>query len=102
MSKTNNNPSTSAQLLYIILLLKLKIKKQNYNNKYWKNNPEFLFSVLLDTLLGDVCMYKRDINVKFEQSLKYKEYLFHLYNLFELYIFSSSYEIKNKDGKLFI
>lgn len=87
----------------------MKEIKINYNSKYWKNFkstvpelPEFLFSVLLGTLLGDACMYKRGINanVKFEQSLKHKEYLFHLYNLFELYTFSPPYERKNKDGEI--
>ena len=82
------------------------MKKINYNNKYWRDYKskipelnEYLSSVLLGTLLGDSCIYKRgkNANIKFEQSLRHKEYLFHLYDIFKLYTFSQPYERKNKD-----
>jgi hypothetical protein len=85
------------------------MKRINYNTKYWKNYklniPELninLFSVLLGTLLGDSCLYKRgeNANVKFEQSYNHKDYLFHLYDLFKIYTFSEPYIRKNQDGSI--
>lgn len=80
-----------------------------YNSKFWQeyklNIPElneYQSSVLLGTLLGDSCLYKRgnNANVKFEQSLFHKDYLFHLYEIFKLYTFSGVYTRLNKDKSI--
>lgn len=66
------------------------------NSKYWqdwkKNIPmigDFLFQVSLGMILSDATMYRvsRDAMIKFEQGAKQKEFLFHLFSLFEKYCF---------------
>ena len=50
---------------------------------------EDLREILVGLLMGDLCMQKRTVNsnpnLKFEQGLVHKDYLFHLYGLFSIY-----------------
>lgn len=66
------------------------------NSKYWqdwkKNLPlinDFLFQVALGMVLSDASMYRvsHDALIKLEQGAKQKDFLFHLFELFEKYCF---------------
>jgi hypothetical protein len=68
------------------------------NSKYWQdkkllvpNLSDLLFSILVGCLLGDATIYKISSNasVKFEQGYMHKEYLFHLFLIFNDYVFQT-------------
>ena len=66
------------------------------NSRYWQNFkkslptlPQECFDVGVGMILGDATMYhvSRDALIKFEQGLKQKEFVFHLFHLFSAYCF---------------
>ena len=60
-----------------------KLERENFNL------TSDLQSILIGLLLGDLCAVKRSTKgntyLYFEQGFVHKEYLFHLYDLFEKY-----------------
>lgn len=70
----------------------------HFNSSYWQNFkktlpklPQDCFVIAVGMILGDATMYyvSHDALIKFEQGVKQKEFLFHLFDLFSRYCFMS-------------
>jgi len=66
------------------------------NSPYWQNYkktlpklPQDCFDIAVGMILGDATMYyvSREALIKFEQGVKQKEFLFHLFDMFSRYCF---------------
>nr|QVG61577.1 hypothetical protein [Rhizoctonia sp.] len=76
-------------LLFFYSSLPIKPKRLTKTEKEAFLLPEELKQILVGLLLGDLYIYKQKLGINpclmFIQGLIHKEYLFHLYSLFETY-----------------
>lgn len=83
-----------------------KLRNLIKKEKWFKNLltfPPLIEGIIIGVLLGDGNLQKRNKNggacLRFGQSMKHKEYLLHLYNIFELYCGSDPTIQKKYDKK---
>lgn len=80
----------------------------HFNSPYWQNYkktlpklPQDCFDTAVGMILGDATMYYVSHNtlIKFEQGVKQKEFLFHLFKMFSRYCFMSEPGIRLEKEK---
>ena len=80
----------------------------HYNTKYWKNYKESLREekelreVYIGCMLGDATLSQRGekASIKFEQGLRNKEYLFHLFEISKRYVFKKEPGVRMEGNKV--
>lgn len=92
------SPRAPTNNFFDIMTKTIKNTRDGYhlNSPYWQNYkktlpklPQDRFEIAIAMILGDATMYylSREALIKFEQGVKQKEFLFHLFDLFSEYCF---------------